>query len=99
MKKGIHPEYVETTIKCACGFTYKTYSTRKDMKVDICSQCHPLYTGKTKILDSAGRVERYRRRFGETKGTKIVTAKEKTQIETDKKVARKTVKKVKTSKK
>lgn len=79
--KDIHPKYVETTIHCACGFTYKTYSTREVIKVDICSQCHPLYTGKTKIIDKAGRVERFRTRFGETKGSKIMTAKEKAELE------------------
>lgn len=91
MKKDIHPEYVETTVHCACGFEYKTFSTRKDMKVDICSQCHPFFTGKTKIIDSAGRVERYRRRFGQTKGSKIVTAKDKakTQTKTKKQTAKK----------
>jgi len=84
MKDKIHPKYVETTVHCACGFTYKTYSTREKMKVDICSQCHPFYTGKTKILDSAGQVERYRRRFGATKGTKILTASQKAKLEADK---------------
>ncbi|MBD3285848.1 50S ribosomal protein L31 [candidate division WOR-3 bacterium] len=74
MKDKIHPKYAETTIRCACGFEYQTYSTCTDLRVDICSQCHPFYTGKTKIVDSAGRVERYRRRFGETKGSKIRTS-------------------------
>jgi len=81
MKEKIHPKYFETTVTCACGFEYKTFSTREKIRVDICSQCHPFFTGKTKILDTAGRVERFRRRFGETKGTKIVTAKEKEIIE------------------
>lgn len=81
MKENIHPKYVETTVHCACGFEYKTYSTRENMKVDICSQCHPFYTGKSKIIDTAGRVERFRNRFGETKGTKILTAKEKEELE------------------
>jgi len=67
MKDKIHPKYVEATVQCACGFTYKTYSTREVIKVDICSQCHPFYTGKTKIIDSAGRVERYRTRVEKTK--------------------------------
>lgn len=89
MKEGIHPAYVEITIRCACGFTYKTYSTREKMKVDICSQCHPFYTGKTKIIDSAGQVERYRRRFGATKGSKIMTAREKAKLEAEKKAAKK----------
>ncbi len=77
MKKDIHPKYVETKVICACGFEYTTRSTKKEIKVDICSNCHPFYTGKTKIIDAAGRVERFRRRFGETKGSKIITAKEK----------------------
>jgi len=84
MKDKIHPKYVETTVHCACGFTYKTYSTRENIRVDICSQCHPFYTGKTKIIDTAGRVERYRRRFGETKGTKILTASQKVILEAEK---------------
>lgn len=85
MKDKIHPEYVETTVRCACGFTYKTYSTRKEIKVDICSQCHPFFTGKTKIIDTAGRVERYRRRFGETKGSKVRTSKDKEKAKSEKK--------------
>ncbi|MBN2379057.1 50S ribosomal protein L31 [candidate division WOR-3 bacterium] len=89
MKDKIHPKYVETTVKCACGFEYKTYSTRENIRVDICSQCHPYYTGKTKIIDAAGRVERYRRRFGETKGSEILTAKQKEKLE-EEDAARKT---------
>jgi len=77
MKDKIHPKYVETTVHCACGFEYKTHSTRENIRVDICSQCHPFYTGKSKMIDAAGRVERFRNRFGDTKDTKIVTAKEK----------------------
>lgn len=93
MKENIHPKYVETTVHCACGYTYKTYSTKEKIKVDICSQCHPLYTGKTKIIDKAGRVERYRRRFGETKGSKILTAKEKAELEAKQAAARAEAKK------
>jgi large subunit ribosomal protein L31 len=95
MKEKIHPKYVETTVHCACGFTYKTYSTREKIRVDICSQCHPFYTGKTKIIDSAGRVERYRSRFGETKGTKIVTASEKEKLEAEAKARKAEAKKAK----
>jgi len=93
MKDKIHPKYAETTFKCACGFEYKTYSTRADIKVDICSQCHPYYTGKTKIIDAAGRVERFRRRFGETKGSKILTAKEKEKLSTESTSKKKSLKK------
>jgi large subunit ribosomal protein L31 len=63
MKEGIHPEYFETTISCVCGNVFKTRSTKKDIKVEICSQCHPFMTGKQKIIDTAGRVERFNRRY------------------------------------
>jgi large subunit ribosomal protein L31 len=64
MKPKIHPEYVDATITCACGNQVKTRSTRKEIKVDVCSACHPFYTGKQKLVDSAGRVERYMRKYG-----------------------------------
>lgn len=64
MKPGIHPEYYETTVHCACGNTFKTGSTVKEIRVDICSACHPFYTGKQKFVDSAGRVERFQKKFG-----------------------------------
>ncbi|MBN2406839.1 MAG: 50S ribosomal protein L31 [Elusimicrobia bacterium] len=64
MKKGIHPELHETTIICACGAQYKTLSTRKDIRVELCSSCHPFYTGEQKLVDSAGRVEKFQRRYG-----------------------------------
>lgn len=63
MKKGIHPPYVETTVKCSCGETFKTRSTKPEIHVEICSQCHPFYTGKQKLVDSGGRVERFQKRF------------------------------------
>jgi len=63
MKQGIHPEYSEATISCVCGNVVKTRSTKKDIKVEICSQCHPFITGKQKIIDTAGRVERFNRRY------------------------------------
>jgi large subunit ribosomal protein L31 len=63
MKAGIHPKYVEATVTCACGNTFKVGSTKPVMKVDVCSNCHPFYTGQQRILDTAGRVERFRRRF------------------------------------
>lgn len=64
MKKEIHPEYVETTISCACGEVIQTRSTRQNMKVGICSKCHPFFTGKQKYIDTAGRVEKFRRKYG-----------------------------------
>lgn len=63
MKKGIHPEYVETVVTCGCGETFKTKSTKPKIFVEVCSKCHPFYTGKQKILDSAGQIERFHRRF------------------------------------
>ena len=63
MKQGIHPQYYDATIKCACGAVLKVGSTQEKMEVEICSQCHPFYTGNEKTLDSAGRVEKFKRRF------------------------------------
>ncbi|MGB5218937.1 MAG: 50S ribosomal protein L31 [Smithella sp.] len=63
MKEGIHPEYKETTITCVCGNVINTRSTKKDIKTEICSNCHPFITGKQKIMDTAGRVERFKRKY------------------------------------
>jgi large subunit ribosomal protein L31 len=63
MKKGIHPKYIESTVSCACGNSFKTLSIKPVMKVDVCSKCHPFFTGQQRILDTAGRVERFRKRF------------------------------------
>ena len=63
MKEGIHPEYKEATITCVCGNVIKTRSTKKDMKTEICSQCHPFITGKQKIIDTQGRVERFNKKY------------------------------------
>lgn len=64
MKKGIHPEYVHATVTCSCGQIFVTRSTKPVLKVEICSNCHPFFTGKQKFVDSGGRVERFRRRHG-----------------------------------
>jgi large subunit ribosomal protein L31 len=64
VKDKIHPKYYETTIRCACGNEVKTRSTRKDIRVEICSNCHPFITGRQKRVDTAGRVDRYRRKYG-----------------------------------
>jgi large subunit ribosomal protein L31 len=64
MKKGIHPEYKETTITCACGEVIHTRSTKPNVKVEICSKCHPFFTGKQKFVDSAGRVEKFMKKYG-----------------------------------
>ena len=62
-KEGIHPNYVDATITCACGNVIKTRSTKGDMKVDVCSKCHPFFTGKQKLVDTGGRVDRFNKRF------------------------------------
>ena len=63
MKTDVHPKYEETTIKCACGHTLEVGSTKKDISVEICSQCHPFFTGKQKLVDTAGRIERFRKKY------------------------------------
>ncbi len=63
MKSGIHPQYVDATVTCACGHTFTVGSTKPQLRVDVCSACHPFYTGTQRILDTAGRVERFRKRF------------------------------------
>jgi large subunit ribosomal protein L31 len=63
LKKDIHPKYFETTITCACGNVIQTRSTVKDIRVEICSSCHPFFTGKQKLVDTAGRVERFRKKY------------------------------------
>jgi large subunit ribosomal protein L31 len=70
MKKGIHPEYHEVNVVCACGNTFQTRSTKKDLRVEICSACHPFFTGKQKLVDSAGRVERFQKRYEKKSGEK-----------------------------
>lgn len=65
MKEGIHPKYAEVDVRCACGNTFKTSSTTcKVIQTDICSACHPFYTGKQKFVDAAGRVEKFKKKFG-----------------------------------
>jgi large subunit ribosomal protein L31 len=64
MKEGIHPKYVESTVVCGCGETFKTRSTRDKIVVEICSKCHPYFTGKQKFVDTAGRVEKFQRKYG-----------------------------------
>jgi large subunit ribosomal protein L31 len=64
MKAKIHPQYVEATVHCACGNTWTTRSTRKELHTEVCSQCHPFFTGEQRIVDTAGRVERFKRRYG-----------------------------------
>ena len=63
MKEGIHPNYNQTQVKCACGAVYETGSTKDGLRVDICSKCHPFFTGKQKLVDTGGRVDRFKKRF------------------------------------
>jgi large subunit ribosomal protein L31 len=67
MKPGIHPRYIECTVNCGCGNVFKTRSTRPKISVEICSVCHPFYTGQQKFVDTAGRIEKYMKRFGAKK--------------------------------
>ena len=66
MKPGIHPEYYEVEARCACGATWKAHSTKKELHLEICSNCHPFFTGRQKLVDTEGRVERFTRKFGAT---------------------------------
>lgn len=63
MKEGIHPNYVESKVTCGCGASFMTRSTKAEIKVEICSQCHPIYTGQQKLVDTAGRVEKFQRKY------------------------------------
>jgi large subunit ribosomal protein L31 len=66
VKKETHPQYGQTTITCACGNAIETRSTKENIRVEICSKCHPFFTGKQKLIDSAGRVERFQKKFGQS---------------------------------
>jgi large subunit ribosomal protein L31 len=75
MKQGIHPDYVVATVHCSCGNTFTTRSTRSELRVEICSNCHPFYTGKQKLVDTGGRVERFQRRYAKQQADQAVAAK------------------------
>ncbi len=64
MKTGIHPKYEIATVNCSCGNSYQTRSTKPELRTELCSQCHPFYTGKQKIIDTGGRIERFERKYG-----------------------------------
>jgi len=70
MRDGIHPNYIESKVNCACGNTYTTRSTKPDIRVEICSNCHPFFTGKQKIVDTEGRVEKFMQKYGMKPGKK-----------------------------
>ena len=64
MKENIHPQYEKVTVKCACGAEFETRSTKQNIRLDICSKCHPFFTGRQKLVDTGGRVDRFKKRFG-----------------------------------
>jgi large subunit ribosomal protein L31 len=66
MKQGIHPDYAKATVRCSCGNTFETRATTPEIHVELCNQCHPFYTGKQKLVDTGGRVDRFRRRYAKT---------------------------------
>ena len=78
MKPGIHPEYLECTVVCACGNTFQTHSTKPSIKLEICSNCHPFFTGRQKLVDTEGRVDRFQKQIARSK----VIQQEKTDIAT-----------------
>ena len=67
MKPGIHPEYVECTVRCSCGNTFKTRSTKSELVVDLCNECHPFYTGKQKRVETGGRIDKFNKRYANLK--------------------------------
>ena len=75
MKADIHPDYVLSTVRCSCGNEFTTRSTQPEIRVELCNQCHPFYTGKQKLVDSGGRVERYRQRYAKSKAKQAEAAK------------------------
>ena len=77
MKQGIHPEYVVATVHCSCGNTFTTRSTRSELRVEICSNCHPFYTGKQKLVDTGGRVERFQRRYAKQQAEQAAAVRER----------------------
>jgi large subunit ribosomal protein L31 len=72
MKEGIHPNYQVAQVRCACGHTFTTRSTIKEIRLEICANCHPFYTGRQKIMDTAGRMEKFEKRFAKTGGKTVV---------------------------
>ncbi|TBR20816.1 50S ribosomal protein L31 [bacterium] len=79
MKAEVHPNYYVATVSCACGSVFKTRATRKEIKLEICSACHPFFTGKQRLVDTAGRVERFQKRFAKTEG-KTIAREVKTEV-------------------
>lgn len=84
MKKDIHPNYKDVTISCACGASFSAGSTRDDLKVEVCSQCHPFFTGKQKLVDTAGRVDRFKARLEASKKMKEAGAAKPQKVKAEK---------------
>lgn len=76
MKQGIHPNYVECTVRCTCGNTWKTHSTKSELTIDLCDKCHPFYTGQQKLVDTGGRVQRFSNKFGGAAAAQLKAAQE-----------------------
>ena len=74
MKQGIHPKYVECKVRCSCGNTWTTYSTKSEIRVDLCDKCHPFYTGTQKLVDTGGRVQRFSDKFGAAAAARLEAA-------------------------
>jgi large subunit ribosomal protein L31 len=87
MKETIHPKYEESTVSCACGYTFKTRSTKPSIKLEICSNCHPFFTGKQKLIDTAGRVEKFQKRFAKTKGKTVLKKKIEKKVQAPRKAS------------
>ena len=79
MKNGIHPDYVETKVTCSCGNTFTTRSVKNEMHVELCNQCHPFYTGKQKLVDTGGRVERFQKKYAASRARADASAPQRTQ--------------------
>lgn len=82
MKEGIHPNYAETTVTCGCGNSFTTRGTKPELKIDICNACHPFYTGKLKYVDTAGRIEKFQKKFASTGYTSLKRTKKQQAEET-----------------
>jgi len=80
MKQDIHPEYMTTRVTCSCGNTFTTRSVKSELHVELCNQCHPFYTGKQKLVDTGGRVERFQRKYAASKASAERAAAERTQV-------------------
>jgi large subunit ribosomal protein L31 len=91
MKEGIHPKYETSVVSCACGYTFKTRSTKPSIKLEICSNCHPFFTGKQKFIDTAGRIEKFQKRFVKTEGKTLVKKKTERKIVKPRKATEKTL--------